>query len=221
MDTPVRNDIGLLQIASKKLHDNFVALEQVKGVEQLPEQLYQIGDQEYLAMNTGSLEDIAMDVQKMLSKEQILLTKIDKRAKDHQRVLVDIQAGQIGPSGPPGPKGYPGPKGFEGARGARGPKGPPGERGPQGPIGPKVRAAAFVIAADSDVSKPPFLAGAHRNHLSIQSLGPPTHTHLTLPNPAACPQGPKGDDGDTGPDGDVGPQVRAPSLSRDTLAGQR
>ena len=44
---------------------------------------------------------------------QVLLSKIDKRAKDHQRVELKVSAGQIGPRGVPGPMGYVGPKGFE------------------------------------------------------------------------------------------------------------
>ena len=44
---------------------------------------------------------------------QILLKKIDQRAHKHQRVDVNIVAGQIGKPGPMGPMGYVGPQGFE------------------------------------------------------------------------------------------------------------
>lgn len=43
-----------------------------------------------------------------------VLKKIDKRAKKHQRVSVDVVAGQIGVRGNPGPRGYVGPMGFQG-----------------------------------------------------------------------------------------------------------
>jgi len=115
--------------------------------------LYQVGDQEYLSMDSGTPEDMAMSVSKMLSKEMITLKKIEKEAKKHRRVRIDIQAGQIGVRGSPGPMGYPGPKGFPGPRGPRGytgergdrgkpgiegikgPKGVDGDKGPHGPTG--------------------------------------------------------------------------------------
>ena len=136
LDASLSRKIALFQKAFKRHRQNFLDRHHAEGFHS--QQLYQIGDQEYLAMNTGSLEDVAMDVEKMLSKEQALLGRIDKRAAEHQRVLVNIEAGQIGQPGPPGPKGDPGPKGFDGARGPRGPKGPTGDRGPQGPIGLQV-----------------------------------------------------------------------------------
>jgi hypothetical protein len=55
-------------------------------------------------MNTGSLEDVAMDAQKILSQERILLSKIDK-PKTISGWLFISQAGRIDPRGPPDPKG--------------------------------------------------------------------------------------------------------------------
>ncbi len=37
-----------------------------------PKILYQINDQEFLGMNTGSLEDVAEEVSKELAKEKVL-----------------------------------------------------------------------------------------------------------------------------------------------------
>eukprot|EP00961_Rhodomonas_salina_P145059 1952543-Rhodomonas_salina.1 len=59
----------------------------------------------------------AMDVERLMAKEQVLLKKIATRAKKHQRVQIEVEAGQIGPRGPPGPPGYKGPQGFRGPRG--------------------------------------------------------------------------------------------------------
>jgi hypothetical protein len=41
-------------------------------VQDKPKILYQINDQEFLAMNTGSLEDVADEVSKELAKEKVL-----------------------------------------------------------------------------------------------------------------------------------------------------
>ncbi len=41
-------------------------------VQDKPKILYQINDQEFLGMNTGSLEDVAEEVSKELAKEKVL-----------------------------------------------------------------------------------------------------------------------------------------------------
>ena len=81
------------------------------------QQLYQIGDQEYLSMSSGSVEDVAEEVGKKLGKELILLKKIEKAAKKGQKVFIKVEAGPIGIRGAPGPRGDPGPQGFQGPRG--------------------------------------------------------------------------------------------------------
>ena len=42
-----------------------------------PKILYQINDQEFLGMNTGSLEDVAEEVSKELAKEKVLFQPCD------------------------------------------------------------------------------------------------------------------------------------------------
>mmetsp|Transcript_63071 Transcript_63071/g.150489 ORF Transcript_63071/g.150489 Transcript_63071/m.150489 type:complete len:622 (-) Transcript_63071:49-1914(-) len=103
----------------------------------VPAALYQIGDQEYLPMPSGSVEDTAVEVQKILNDESILLKKVEKRARKNHPVTVDIEAGQIGKRGRGGPVGYVGPVGFPGARGSRGVQGYRGVRGDRGITGIK------------------------------------------------------------------------------------
>ena len=59
------------------------------------QQLYQVGDQEYLPLNEGSPEDMAMEIEKIMAKEKVLLGKIQTRAKKHQRVEIRVEAGQV------------------------------------------------------------------------------------------------------------------------------
>lgn len=129
-------------------------------------------------MNTGSPEDVAMDVERLMAKEQVLLKKIATRAKKHQRVQIEVEAGQIGPRGPPGPPGYKGPQGFRGPRGDRGPQGP---KGPQGPTGPK--GIKGLKGDDGD-------SGDHGDQGDVGPVGP---------------QGPDGRRGREGPRGEEGP----------------
>ena len=143
-------------------------------------ELYQIGDQEYLAMKTGSVEDIADAVGKRLGKELIMLKRVEKAAAKGKRVRVDIEAGQIGQRGRSGPRGYDGPQGFPGPRGPRGFRGPRGSRGDTGPVGIK-----GVKGDDGD-------DGPH---------GDPGRTGKRGP---AGPKGRRGREGRRGPEGAVG-----------------
>ena len=59
------------------------------------QQLYQVGDQEYLPLNEGSPEDMTMEIEKIIAKEKILLAKLQKRAKKHRRVEIRVEAGQV------------------------------------------------------------------------------------------------------------------------------
>jgi hypothetical protein len=111
--------------------------EELEGMAQARTELYQIGDQEYLAMNSGSVEDLALSIEKIVAKEKVLLKQVAKRANKHAHVDIDIKAGQIGVRGRPGPRGYRGPKGFPGPRGYRGATGEQGPRGDTGPMGIK------------------------------------------------------------------------------------
>jgi len=144
------------------------------------QQLYQIGDQEYLSMSSGSVEDIADEVGKKLGKELIMLKKIEKAAAKGKRVFVKVEAGQIGTRGRSGPKGYLGPTGFQGARGPRGYRGSQGPRGDKGPTGIK-----GVKGDDGD-------DGPHGNKGDTGSRGPPG------------PKGRRGREGRRGPEGSVG-----------------
>lgn len=124
---------------------------------------------------------MALEVERALSKEQVLLKKIDKRAKKHQRVSIDVVAGQIGKRGPPGPMGYEGEQGFQGERGARGPQ---GYRGPTGPVGPE------------------GIKGVEGNDGKQGLTGPVGSRGATGP---AGPQGRKGREGGRGEEGPIGP----------------
>jgi len=144
------------------------------------QQLYQIGDQEYLSMNTGSVEDIADEVGKKLGKELIMLKSIEKAARKGKRVFVKVEAGNIGVRGNAGPKGYFGPKGFQGPRGPRGYQGPQGPRGKKGPTG-----IQGVKGDDGD-------DGPHGDKGDQGKRGPPG------------PNGRRGREGRRGPEGSVG-----------------
>jgi len=172
-------------------------------------------------MNSGSLEDMAEELSKELSQEKVLLGKIDKRAKDHQRVQLKIVAGQIGPRGPPGPVGYPGPKGFEGNRGPRGPPGVvgnPGPRGPVGPQGPKGDDGDMGAVGDVGPQGPTGPAGPAgregREGLRgaegpVGKNGPPgppgQNGEMGPPGLNAAASGPRGPQGPSGPTGPPGP----------------
>ena len=144
------------------------------------QKLYQIGDQEYLSMSSGSVEDIADEVGKKLGKELIMLKNIEKAARKGKRVFVKVEAGQIGVRGSPGPTGYLGPKGFPGPRGPRGYRGKQGPQGDKGPVGIK-----GVKGDDGD-------DGPHGDKGKTGKRGPPG------------PKGRRGREGRRGPEGSVG-----------------
>jgi len=161
------------------------------------QQLYQIGDQEYLSMSSGSVEDVADEVGKKLGKELILLKKIEKAAKKGQKVFIKVEAGPIGIRGAPGPKGDPGPQGFQGPRGPRGYQGPQGPQGDKGPIG-----VGGVKGEDGD-------DGPHGDTGDIGKQGPPGPKGRRGREGRRGPEGPVGKNGDPGApgkQGDSGPR---------------
>jgi len=60
-------------------------LEQLATRAQDTQPLYQIGDQEYLSLSSGSVEDIADEVGKKLGKELIMLKNIERRLQGRSR----------------------------------------------------------------------------------------------------------------------------------------
>lgn len=171
------------------------------------EQLYQIGDQEYLALKTGSVEDMADEVGKKLGKELIMLKKIEKAAAKGKRVFVSIEAGQVGARGRPGPKGYTGPVGFQGPRGPRGYRGPRGPRGDTGPQGIK-----GIKGEDGD-------DGPHGDKGDTGNRGPPGPKGRRGREGRRGPEGSVGKNGNPGPPGRLGaPGPRGPAAA-DGLRG--
>jgi len=198
--------------------------------DQHEEMLYQIGDQEFLAPSQGGVEDMALEVERALAHEQKLLKKIDARATKHQRVDIDVVAGQIGKRGGPGPRGYMGPKGFPGPRGYRGPRGymgargiqgiqgikgvkgddgktgptgktgPVGPRGPQGPLGRRGREGLRGPEGTVGPNGAPGKPG------KMGEMGPPGPPASVGKTGLRGPRGPRGPPGIDGVDGQRGPQ---------------
>jgi hypothetical protein len=206
----------------------------------------QIGDQEFLAPSQGGVEDMALEVERALAKEQALLKKIDVRAKKHQRVDIQVVAGQIGKRGPPGPVGYPGEQGFEGERGPRGDRGyrgatgirgipgikglkgfdgPTGDQGPQGdkgatgPPGPAGRRGREGARGDEGPLGPNGKPGKPGNMGKMGPPGAPAQGPGTAGPPGK--QGPPGPPGVVGSDGRSGPEGPRGANGMDGSTGHR
>ena len=173
------------------------------------QKLYQIGNQEYLSMNTGSVEDIADEVQKKLGKELIMLKKIEKAANKGKRVFIKIEAGQIGKRGGPGPQGDAGPMGFQGPRGPRGWRGPQGPRGDTGPIGIK-----GPKGQDGD-------DGEHGDTGDPGPVGPAGPSGRRGREGRRGPEGSLGKNGDPGPPGKEGPSGKRGAAGADGARGPK
>eukprot|EP00960_Hanusia_phi_P059094 764074-Hanusia_phi.AAC.5 len=87
--------VGILNLAANHQVRHESLMQKTFPAAAPEQQLYQVGDQEYLPLNEGSPEDMAIEIEKIMAKEKVLLGKIKERAKKHQRVEIRVEAGQV------------------------------------------------------------------------------------------------------------------------------